>query len=471
MPMRTRSPLAAAFLLLIAAAAVAREAPVAHDVVGVDAAQLEADYWIMQQPEPGRTVLDAAAIRDRNARLYERDASVRRIELLPAELSREQVLQWLRPLSAPRAGPWYDEHGRELGAAALAAIVDNAALDAVPQRVRARHGLVTQRAALRKFPTRVRVFDRIGDTDIDRFQESALFPGTAVVVAHQSADGLWWLVVSDLYAAWIERRFVAVGSAAEVHAYTRRTPYLVVTGASARTVYTPEMPQVSALTLDMGVRVPLLDRWPGDRTVNGQHPYAAHVVELPVRDDDGSLRLVPALVPRSADVAVGYLALNRANLLRQGFKFLGERYGWGHDYGARDCSGFVSEVFRSFGVTLPRNTGDQAVSEAHHRIELGADHDHAARVALLRTLDVGDLVYVPGHVMMVIGQVEGQPYVIHDTTGISYRDAGGEPRRVDLNGVSVTPLLPLLAGDGQPLVDRITNIQRLQPAAGKDGNP
>ena len=60
-------------------------------------------------------------------------------------------------------------------------------------------------------------------------------------------------------------------------------------------------------------------------------------------------------------------------MLHQSFKFLGERYGWGHSYNARDCSGFVSEVYRSFGVQLPRNTRDQGVSPALDRIAFTTD--------------------------------------------------------------------------------------------------
>ena len=47
----------------------------------------------------------------------------------------------------------------------------------------------------------------------------------------------------------------------------------------------------------------------------------------------------------------------------------------------------------------------------------------------MRALQVGDLVYIPGHVMMVIGRIGGEPYVIHDTTGITYRDADGNAPR------------------------------------------
>ena len=104
----------------------------------------------------------------------------------------------------------------------------------------------------------------------------------------------------------------------------------------------------------------------------------------------------------------------------------------------------MSEVYRSFGVQLPRNTRDQGVSPALNRIAFTADDDHEKRLAVLRELQVGDLIYIPGHVMMVIGHDGGVPYVIHDTTGITYRDADGAVTRVHLNGVSVTPLTPLL---------------------------
>ena len=143
--------------------------------------------------------------------------------------------------------------------------------------------LVTQRADLRTFPTALRVFGTPGDTDIDRFQESALFPGTPVAVLHRSRDGAWSFVASPLYRAWIRSRLLAFGERAEVLGYAAREPYLVVTGATARTVFTREQPQVSELQLDMGVRVPLRADWPADVPVNGQHPLSSYVIELPIR--------------------------------------------------------------------------------------------------------------------------------------------------------------------------------------------
>jgi hypothetical protein len=209
----------------------------------------------------------------------------------------------------------------------------------------------------------------------------------------------------------------------------------------------------------MGTRVPLLQDLPPDQPVNGQTAYAAYTLQLPVRKDDGSLELVPALLQKNTDTAADYPPLTPRHLITQAFKFLGERYGWGHSYDGRDCSGFVSDVYRSMGVLMPRNTGDQAKSPAlPHRLFTGADN-HEARLKAALQLQLGDLVYIPGHVMMVLGQWKGQPWVIHDVGGISYRKPDGSLAEIDLNSVSVTPLLPLLYGkDGSTFIDHMTSI-------------
>jgi hypothetical protein len=428
-----------------------------HAVIGVGEHHLAADYWVRKAPNAERVVLSEAAIAAQNERLRTIDPSFNDLTKLPSELPGQEIRERIRKLSSRPTAALFDEEGQPVSSAQLDELEANVALDAIPDTQPVRYGMVVRRANVRSFPTNLRVFRSPGDTDIDRFQESALFPGTPVAILHTSKDGEWYFVLSRRYAAWIEKQYVALGEAEEIFAYVRKTPYIVVTGATVRTVYTRERPELSELQLEMGARAPLVANWPADRPVNGQHPYTSYVVELPWREHNGALRFSPALLPKTADVTSEYLPLNRANVIRQGFKFLGERYGWGHSYNARDCSGFVSEVYRSFGAQLPRNTRDQATSPALERITFDENTSNEERLNVLRSLEVGDLVYIPGHVMMVIGHENGVPYVIHDTTGITYRDADGEIRRVALNGVSVTPLTPLLGGE-RPIVESIYSI-------------
>jgi len=466
--MRLRTALFASLLsigLLSSAYAYERNWSIPADtgVVGVEQAQLDPAWWVARQGEPDRVILDAQAIAAQNAKLMQLDDSMFDLDTLPASLDRARVAAWIDGLSKRPTRTLYDERGRTIANADLDAIVDNVNLAAIPTSQPTRFGLVVHRADLRTFPTRTRVFTSNDDHDIDRFQESGLFPGDPVAIVHESRDGKWLFVVNTRYAAWIEKRLVAEGRRDDVLAYGKRTPFRIVTGARATTVYTPEEPGVSELQLDMGVRVPVIAGWPVGKAVNGQHGYTSHVIELPVRNDDGTLRFAPALLPRREPTADAPLALTPRNLIQQGFKFLGERYGWGHSYNARDCSGFVSEIYRSMGVQLPRNTSDQAVSPALNRIAFDEKDSHAKRMAIVRELQVGDLVYIPGHVMMVIGNLDGEPYVIHDTTGLSFAGSDGQTVRAKTNGVTVSPLTPLLFNGKLTFVDRITNIQRIRP--------
>jgi hypothetical protein len=120
---------------------------------------------------------------------------------------------------------------------------------------------------------------------------------------------------------------------------------------------------------------------------------------------------------------------------------------------------------------MPRNTSAQSVSPALEKRIFDAGDSVADRLEAARSLDVGDLVYIPGHVMMVIGSVDGAPWVIHDTTGFSYRAGDGEMVRVPSNAVSVTPLLPLQFNDSETYVDRMTSIVKIVPGIPKEASP
>jgi hypothetical protein len=79
----------------------------------------------------------------------------------------------------------------------------------------------------------------------------------------------------------------------------------------------------------------------------------------------------------------------------------------------------------------------------------------------LKRSQAGDLLFIPGHVMMVLGVIDGEVWVIHDANGLSLRATGGQFVQSKLNGVSVTPLSVLLVSETESYIDVMTNIQRL----------
>lgn len=71
-------------------------------------------------------------------------------------------------------------------------------------------------------------------------------------------------------------------------------------------------------------------------------------------------------------------------------QFVGNPYVWGGTSltAGADCSGFVQSVYRNFGITIPRTSGEQA---------------KCGREIGYQDMEPGDLICYPGHVAMYIG--------------------------------------------------------------------
>lgn len=454
------------FAALLLASAIRAEG-LDPERLGLTAEKQSIHYWLEQAAKDGsipfqQALLSPAQIGNLNRKLQETEPTYTDVLALPDVMTADQVKDRIGRVSKRPAQTLYDGKGTVLSDSKIYGLIRNLNLRGLRENSPVEFGLVTRRSALRAFPTDLRVFNQPGDTDIDRFQESALFPGTPVAVLHRSKDRQWLFVVSELYGAWMRYDAVALGRRSEVAAYRESQPRLVITDARARTAFTPERPEVSELALDMGISLPWFDQWPLTEAVNGQGPLGSHVVSLPTRGIDGRIALVPALVPNHYRFSKRYLDLSIMQLLLQSAQFIGERYGWGHDYGARDCSGFVSEIYRSMGIMLPRNTGDQARSTAFDREPFDAGLPREQRIERLEQLQIGDLVYIPGHVMMVIGHDQYGPWVIHDSHGTGFLQ-DGRFYPVPSNDVAITPLLSMALGADKTYIDAITGIQHIIP--------
>jgi hypothetical protein len=149
-----------------------------HSVVGVQENQLQPEFWIARESNSKRTVLDSRAIAEQNARLLQLDPSVHDLEKFPQALAAPEVRSWIGKLSEYPDEDLFDNQGRKLEKPDLDALIESTALESVPASQPTRYGLVVRRADLRTFPSTLRAYDSADDRDIDRFQESALFPGT-----------------------------------------------------------------------------------------------------------------------------------------------------------------------------------------------------------------------------------------------------------------------------------------------------
>lgn len=429
------------------------------DVIGINEAQLSSQYWL--KTVNATPLMSAVQVVDFNQAVIRDDANVVNPLAMVKQLTQSELLYKIDQISSIPSSARFYADGSKLSTASYQGYLNNINKKAVADNNVVKWGVVVKRSVLRKFPTMDRVFNKGMDTDLDRFQESGVFPGEAVAVLHQSSDGLWYLVQAYNYLAWVPQEAIALATHQQITRFVNAEHFLLVTGSKIYTAYTPENLNVSQIQLDMGVRLPLVAFENVPNRLYGQNPYASYVVQLPTRDAEGKLSLSMAMIGRSQDVSTDYLAVTKQNIVKQAFKFLGERYGWGHDYNGRDCTGFVGEVYKSFGFVMPRNSGQQGFGTYGKNTRFSKQSTKAEKLAVIKTLAVGDLIYIPGHVMMYLGEENGEPYVIHDVKGLAYLDEKGELYRGTLNGVSVTPLLPLRLSKTTTYVDRIYNIKRI----------
>lgn len=412
---------------------------------GVTPEMLYADFWIANTAEPDKVLMDWPTIVEYNRTALSQDNTLVDLRKYPEKLTKEEVLRAIAETSPVPSSPRYYHNGEKLTDSDFARYTANMAEDSVADEVEVKFGLAVERGLMRTFPTPDQVTNSGRDFEVDMFVETAIYPGEAVAILHTSKDGKFFLAQKYNYLAWVPVELIAVGDREEVLDYVESDNFLLVTGAKIHTVYNPVRPEISERQFDMGCRIPLLKENPG--YIDRMAPESCFAVAIPVRTADGGLEVVPALIPRSSDVNIGFLPYTRENIIRQAFKFLGERYGWGDGNNARDCSGFVLNVFSTFGLIMPRNGGEQ---------ELDAIGDYfpfkglsgEERVALLRSLLPGDVISSPTHIMICLGSLGDEVFIIHDHLGSSFV-IDGKVVDVDTRGVGVTPVLGFMVNSGK----------------------
>lgn len=432
-----------------------------HNILGVTSEQLTPNYWQNKLNKNGSgdvLLLSAEKIASFNQTQYQARTFLFDPLSYPDVMTGDEVKSLILSISKPAKAKRYYSKNNQLTVSDYDEYHNDLALEQIKEQVKVQFALVLKRSSLRTFPTSDRVINYKFNTDIDRFQESAVFPGEALAVLHVSRDKKWVFVQNYHYRAWLKADDIAIGERSQIADYVNHQERLVITGAKVFTATDPKRPALSALQLEMGTSLPLITHKAFQNfELSGQNPYASYIVLMPSKGETGTLTIEPVLIPRSADVSVGYLPLTANTLIEQSFKFLGERYGWGHDFNGRDCSGFIGEIFKVFGLYLPRNSDQQSDTNIGINQRFKSKEITPKKLEALTRLKVGDLIFLSGHVVMVIGFEQDQPYVIHDVYDLNYENEQGKPITGILNGVSITPLMPF-----KGYIKKMYNIKRFQ---------
>jgi hypothetical protein len=310
-------------------------------------------------------------------------------------------------------------------------------------------GLIVKRGDIRVFPTDE---PSPGPEGFDRFQHSSISPGSPVGIYLLSQDRGWAYAQAQMIRGWIRADHLAIAKErSKVVEYESARDRLVVTGNVIH-VFSDSSFQQPLFLCQMGDSFPILSV-PDEKKM--QNP--CYVVSIPWREGDGSLTFRKGYIRRDEDVHQGLLPYTQANLAHQSFKMLHHPYGWGDKIGGRDCSRLIMDLFRTFGILMPRNSKEQA------RVgkDLGGAKGKSSgekRKILDQALPLATTLRMPGHIMLYLGRDKGRHYVIHSLWGIQ------GPEEVERIGKAVVTDLSLGSrGPNGSLLDRITDMRTIGP--------
>ncbi len=412
------------------------------------------EFWIKKIKNPTNPLLTPEEVEKMNEEnLRKQDLHLSRIKDLKEDWTGEEILSFLKEdwENFGRTGEvGYAESGTPPGESLRNELRNKLNRNALRESNRMLFGLVVKRTDIRVFPTDEPLPRHDG---FDRFQHSSISPGSPIGIYHFSQDREWAYVQTQMIRGWIRTDHLAIaGERSEVADYEGAKDRLVVTGNFIHVFGDPSFQQ-SLFHSQMGDSFPLLGL-PGEMKIGNPCYY---IISIPRKESNGHLTFRKGYIRRDEDVHRGFLSYTQANLARQAFKMLNHPYGWGDRLDGRDCSRFIMDLFRTFGILMPRNSKEQAwVGVDLGRVEGKSSREK--RKVLDQAIPLATTLRLPGHIMLYLGRDKGRHYVIHSLWGIQ-----GSEKVETIGKVVVSDLSLGGKGPNGSLLDRITRMRTIRP--------
>lgn len=444
--------------LSVAALAISAMAPVTSDAAvmylpDVTEQMSQASYWSSKTANPDQVLADADAIAAINKEITATNGT-RTIDLSlwTQETFDGVALNQSMATAAEEdakyffnVGVRYDAEGNRLATWEEARekifkpMIENSIDPAAAQNTPVKYAIAVNRTALHSFPSDGKLLDDPNDPDFDYQYQTGIRLNEPMVIKSTSADGKYYYATTSCTTGWILKADVAICADKEqwLSAWNfADADTLVVVGSEVYTAESNTSPETASRRMTMGTTLELAKESDWTPTITNRSAANNHVVWLPVRAADGSYTRTLALVAESKLVNEGYLPLTAANIATVALNELGETYGWGGMLGSNDCSGYVRDVYRCFGLNLARNTTYQAASPmAKYALSTMSAEEKAS---LIGRLPLGTVLFFNGHEMIYLGQDNGKLYVVSSVSSAFVNGTRTRIRSCVVNTLDVT---------------------------------
>lgn len=301
-----------------------------------------------------------------------------------------------------------------------------------------RYAITTQNASIRAFPTDIFLTNTVGKYDY--MQETGVNYYEPLIVLWDSKDGEWSFVQTYDYNGWMRKDSFGLCSKeifdslvndikyGDYQVFNKTGKFFLDINTTGTMFALEEYVEPEDANAD---NIADIENLLVTFRMGTQIPYKDGKFTWVFRNEKGEAefmsleRIYSGMVNDSfiADYILPVQKFTTNNLLYRANEALGTPYSWGDsDENGMDCSSTLQGLFKCFGIIIPRNSSQQ--------IKLSANIVNLSEMSLTGKLDtitdlpMGSILYMPGHVMMYLGEYNGIPYIIHNTTD-SARDDNG----------------------------------------------
>ncbi|MBQ7986621.1 MAG: SH3 domain-containing protein, partial [Clostridia bacterium] len=227
------------------------------------------------------------------------------------------------------------------------------------EKYEVKYGVATRRTNLHTFPSDTAIWDDPKDPECNYQYLASVRVNEPLVITSVSKDRKFYLAKSVCCSGWVPAEDVAICKDKEEWLSAWDIPkekVLVVYGDEVYTEMSVTGRETSEVLMTMGTVLELADVENPNELIDNRSAYQNYVVYMPVRNPDGSYTKKLTLIPENEKVNIGYLPMTKNNIVSVALEALGNTYGWGNWLNSDDCSGYIRNIYKCFGLELARNT-------------------------------------------------------------------------------------------------------------------
>ena len=268
----------------------------------------------------------------------------------------------------------------------------------------AKAGITLKHTDLKLYPSSKGIYynpKRTGEGfPFDYNQNSAVYVNTPIFISHYSLDKKWVYAKTSYAFGWIKTSDIALVDSDFQNTF-RNNKYAITVKDNLQLlddgIFLSMVKMGTIFPVDPITKEYLMAK-------KGNNSYAK-ILKVKVKDSDINI------------IAYKPIKFNAANVAYISKQLVGEPYGWGGKLGTRDCSALTRDFFAPFGIYLRRNSRQQAQDGQFISIK-DMDIENKKETILANAKPCRSLLFVPGHIMLYLGEQKGEPTILHNYWGV-----------------------------------------------------